>query len=221
MRMNSKLLAAAFAVAATTLSGAAQAQTVDVRVIGQIKPTACTPTLGGGGVIDYGNIPASTINKTGYTMLDRKIMPFSVQCDAPIKFALKPVDNRASSQIPGLNTEIHPGSEAGSNYGLGTHKGAKVGGYVLRTVRGSHTADGKSIYPVLTRDNGQSWEKFSGILYQTGWTSWSDVDGAPPIAVRNLSGSIDVRAAINKGQNLPLEGAVPIDGNATLEILYL
>ncbi|WP_139319892.1 DUF1120 domain-containing protein, partial [Serratia marcescens] len=54
----------ALAVLATN-STAVMAESIDVKVIGTITPTACKPNFGGGGTIDYGNIqPASLSNDT-------------------------------------------------------------------------------------------------------------------------------------------------------------
>ena len=77
----------ALALLATTASAFA-ADSVDVRVIGTIVPAACTPTLSGGGTVDYGTIKADTISATDYTVLPEKQISFLDPCDAPAKVAL-------------------------------------------------------------------------------------------------------------------------------------
>ncbi|MCH1996717.1 DUF1120 domain-containing protein, partial [Achromobacter xylosoxidans] len=64
MRINQKLATLSLALAGSMAASVAQAQSIDVRVIGTITPAACIPSLAGGGVVDYGNIAASTLNQT-------------------------------------------------------------------------------------------------------------------------------------------------------------
>ena len=58
------------------------------------------------GVIDHGKISAKDLKPDNPTVIGNHTLILAVNCDAPIKFALHSIDNRASSSI-------------GSNYGLG------------------------------------------------------------------------------------------------------
>lgn len=222
MRMNSKGSAVALAVAAMVASGAAQAQTVNVQVTGKILPQSCTPTLGGGGVVDYGDIPAASINQATYTVLPTKQLSFSISCAAPVRAIVSTVDNRASSRIPDilLDTMLLPDQ---FNYGLGTHAGANVGGYSLRLARDSFTADAALVQPISSNDQGNSWQISGGEMSHLAnmRSSWSTPGIAAPVTFNSLAGTIEVRTAINKGQNLPLQNVVPIDGSASLEVIYI
>ena len=95
------------------------ASSVDLTVKGLIVPSACTPSLSGGGVIDHGKISAKDLKPDNPTVIGNHTLILAVNCDAPIKFALHSIDNRASSSI-------------GSNYGLGfINDTQKLGGYNL------------------------------------------------------------------------------------------
>ena len=81
-----KKTACALAVLAT--STAAMAESVDVKVIGTITPTACKPTLSGGGTVDYGIIPPASLKKDAFNQLDKRQLDFAITCDAPAKVAI-------------------------------------------------------------------------------------------------------------------------------------
>lgn len=224
MRNSSKILAAAAAVAAIAASGAAQAQSVDVSVVGTIIPTACTPTLAGGGVVDFGKTSASTLNQTDFTLLKGKSVPFEIACDAPAKIALEFTDNRASSLVPGVVNGITGGLTDDNNFALGAHSGANVGGFTMAPTRTTYVADGNQVWPIRSDGSG-GWIRFNGKVSKAAGqlVSWSDVDadGSLPVAFQNLSGMIGVHVALNKGEDLPLENDVPLDGNATITLVYL
>src|SRR3546814_16778843 len=120
--MNSILklsFAAAFCVSA--FATAAHAESIDVRVIGTITPPSCTPTLTGGGIVDYGKILSSKLSMTAYNRLSTKDVPFSIVCTGPARIAVRATDNRSSSQIAGILTTSCSGvgfADA-SNFGLG------------------------------------------------------------------------------------------------------
>ncbi|WP_163435831.1 DUF1120 domain-containing protein, partial [Escherichia coli] len=60
-----KLFSSAAICAALAMSNAHAANYVTLKVIGNIVPGSCVPSLPNGGVVDYGTMPASTINPTG------------------------------------------------------------------------------------------------------------------------------------------------------------
>src|SRR3546814_2468452 len=76
----------------------------DRRVIGTITPPSCTPTLTGGGIVDYGKIFSSKLSMTAYNRLSTKDVPFSIVCTGPARIAVRATDNRSSSQIAGILT---------------------------------------------------------------------------------------------------------------------
>lgn len=223
MRIGSKVSAVALAMAALATSGAAQAQTVDVSVIGTIIPEACTPTVSGGGVIDYGKISASTINQTDYTALPVKQESFSIQCTAPVKAAVTAVDNRASTMVPNILSILGGGFTDDHNFGLGSVSGANIGGYVMRVPYTSVQLDGVAGRTLASVDGGQTWATSGGAIRHAAGTlsAWDDGSSLTPIAFTNMTGDFTIQAVINKGEDLPLTNDIPFDGNATIEVKYL
>ncbi|WP_033073886.1 DUF1120 domain-containing protein [Sphingopyxis sp. MWB1] len=226
MRFNSKISGLALAVAAVAASGAAHAQSIDVRVIGTITPAACAPNMSGGGVIDYGNIAASSLNQTDYTALPERLVPFSLTCDAPTKVAVRAVDNRASTIVPGIiESGILGGGMAagyGYDFGLGASSGQNVGIYVVALRGGSFTGDGNAVDSLHSNDDGASWNgNSSGTFRRDRLVSWAAPGTTTPGSYSTLAGELRVQAAIDKAENLDLTDEVPLDGLATLEVVYL
>lgn len=224
MRFNQKLTVMAFAASAVVANLSAQASSVDVKVIGTIIPGACTPTLAGGGTIDYGNIGASELSQTAYTALDEKPVPFTISCTAPTKVAIRGVDNKSSSVVPGILSALSGGRTDVYNFGLGTVSGSNVGGYSMLMKQGTFTADGVSVVAIGSVDSGTSWVGTTLGAVQnvaTNLRSWSTTNNGVPIAFTTLTGTFAVQAVLNKGSDLPLTNDVPLDGSATLELIYL
>ena len=175
------------------------ASTVDLTVKGLIVPSACTPSLSGGGVIDHGKIYAKDLNPDKNTV---------VNCDAPIQFALHSIDNRAAS-----------GSSI--RYGLGFINETQVlGGYIL-TFANPVAEGGVVVQPIASGDQGNTWyrEKFwdPGLYMSVAAMD----DDTQPLAVKDLSLDLEVQTIINRADGLDLSNEVTIDGSATLEVKYL
>lgn len=91
----------------------------ELSVAATLIPVACTPQLSGGGRVDYGRIPVSTLNPARVTDLPTRTVELTIDCDAMALFGLGVVDNRegtANSSGPG-------------NFGLGLSAGKPIGHY--------------------------------------------------------------------------------------------
>ena len=184
------------------------ASSVDLTVKGLIVPSACTPTLSGGGVIDHGKISAKDLNPDNPTVIGNHTLVLAVNCDATIQFALHSIDNRASSSI-------------GSNYGLGfINDTQKLGGYSL-TLANPLAEDGVVVQPIASSDQGNTWfkEKFwdPGLYMSVA----SMDDDSQPLAVKDLVVDLQVQTFILATAGMDLSNEVTLDGSATLEVKYL
>lgn len=205
--------------AATLFSGSAIAgPTTELKVTGVIKPPACQPAFSGGGVVDFGTIPAASLTPGEYKRLPNQAVPFAISCDAPVKMALKISDNRSSSAVPAA-----AGSNTNFTYGLGTVAGKNVGGYNLGIAADTVTADGAAVRLLYSVDGNQTWTASvgSGQMGKDRALAWTEPNGASPAAFKSIVGAVWVRAFLEKPENLPLTQDVPLDGSATLEVLYL
>lgn len=225
-----KKTACALAVLAT--STAVMAESIDVKVIGTITPTACKPTLTGGGTIDYGTIAPASLKKDAFNQLDNKQLDFAITCDAPAKVALKTINGRPNTAAGTTETGTFAGvapagiSRDNGNWvvGLGLDGSKKVGGYniALKDV----SVDGAAAGYLFQRGGSNAWEKapqdYNGLQWnQQILRSWSKPGTLTPIAFTTLAGKLNVQAYINKASELDLTKPVKLDGLTTLELVYL
>ena len=223
------LIAAALAVSASQAMAAGDS--LDVKVIGQIVPSACTVAVSGGAVFDYGTIKAETLATDDYTMLGVKTADLSVTCEAPTKVALLTTDMRADSvvAITGKKWAANGGTvdTSVSSLGLGNANGAHIGAWAMWMEPATVKADGNSVIPIGTSTplisadwgvptSGTSW------LAQTGfYKSWAAPGTLTPVALTTLTGTLSVQAAINKGSELDLTQSITLDGLANIQIYYI
>lgn len=222
---------------AFALSTAVMAESVDVRVIGTIVPGACTPTLGGGGVVDYGTISATTLDPTTYTILPVKQVPFGITCQAPVKVAIKAINGRKGTLAGAVESgqegsAIAPaGSLSGAVVvGLGLDGTTPIGGYSIGLLSAGLTTESGSVVPVYRNSDNDpaNWRTAAtGIgMYTpypvTTFISWSTPGGVlAPLAFTTVSGELSVKAYINKRSLLDTSHDIKLDGLTTIELVYL
>ncbi|MBO0491812.1 DUF1120 domain-containing protein [Pseudomonas sp. Marseille-Q1929] len=195
-------------------SGARAASSVDLSVAGKITPSACTPTLGEGAVIDYGKIPAKDLSADSSTWLPEITLQLRVSCAAATLFALRGNDNHAGTAH--LDEEY--------SYGMGLINGnEKVGRYML-TLR-NPMSDTAPVTTMTSTDNGQFWWSFPHGVFLV-WhqlAAFGDTSSgvAAPIALVNVTADLHVAASIAPANGLTLDEEVRLDGSATLDVFYL
>lgn len=217
--MKNFIALSAVAAALLTSFAAHAANTTELKVTGVIKPAACTPTFDGGGVVDYGIIPASRLSQGAYTKLETKQISLNVSCDAAVKIAMTLKDNRAGSTVNGIIKDTYSVAEERYNYGLGTANGKNVGGYMLYMAPES-TGDNKPISNIYST-NGSTWAPAAHLQHDSTMFSFATGDSNQPLAIKALRAKINVMTVLNKPENLNLTQDVPLDGSATIEIKYL
>lgn len=206
-------------IALALLSGTARAaSTADLAVTGLITPMACTPLLSSGGLVDFGKISRNDLNLTNGTRLPHKYLTLTVNCNAPGRFALRMRDNRDGTAH--VNSEIF--------YGLGLDtSGNKIGVYSVSFDPKQTVVDGLAVvYGTESTTGGLAWRTANLNPIDVGSRSllgFTDVVGstAGPSAIQTLTSTLKLEATINARQNLDLSVETPMDGSATLEVVYL
>ncbi|MCS4246931.1 DUF1120 domain-containing protein [Pseudomonas sp. BIGb0164] len=189
------------------------ASNVDLAVRGNITPSACKPSLAQEGLVDYGKIAARDLNRESFTPLPLTQLPAAVNCQAPTLFALRLTDNRA-------------GSSAAEPYGFGLgliNASERLG--VFHTTLHTPLAENAPITQLQSSDNGQSWSVVEDnvALPPLRLAAFGDASSGvwSPLPIQALRVQIRVSTLIAPAQGLTLDREVPLDGSATLDLIYL
>ena len=219
--MSIKKLSASIALGLGLIgaSSAFAASTVDLSVIGTIVPTSCVPTLGAT-TVSLGNISTSDLDPINETPLTPKTVTFRIECLAPAKFAVRGVDNEASSVLVNAN----------ENYGLGMSGTQKIGYYQLRFQGPSLQGDSSPVIGLTSTDlmswaaapvSGPSGGDGPLISHGTNYLGFGDGGTTAVKDIEQMQGTLEVRAFIAPTSGLTVTTDTPINGNATLEVIYL
>lgn len=206
--MNKKLSLLAASLLVLGASNVFAAPSADLTVTGLITPSACTPALSNGGVVDHGTISVKDLSDT--TQLDKVTLQLSVNCAASTFFAIQSTDNREGTAA-GVR-------DSPSVFGLGlSADNQKLGRYVLTME--NVVADGAEQL-LVESVNGNTWFYASpDAVWQPGWMRSVSAPGYIPAAVQNLMTDLVVATTIEKPTMTTDE--IRLDGSATLEVVYL
>jgi hypothetical protein len=212
--MNNRLSCIAATLLAVSATSVNAASSVDLSVTGTITPAACMPQLSNGGVVDHGKISARDINQK--VDLPPVTLRMSVSCDASTFFAVKITDNREGTV---WSDRWSPPSR--SLFGLGlSADNEKLGSYLL--MMRNTLADSVEFPPVESID-GKIWFSAQGTqVWQPGWMRSVSAPGNSdhtPVAIKTLEADLLVSTTVYKPKILT--GEIPLDGSATLDIVYL
>ena len=210
MKLTLKALATALLISAS--AAAMAASSVDLSVKGVITPNACTPSLSGDGVVDYGKISAKDLNLTTSTALPFANLQLSITCDGNTLFAVKGTDNRAgSSSGDGTRT-----------YGMGLINGnQKLGFYTVNLM--NPVADSVATKVLESLDNGTTWRDNWTGMPPLSLAAFGDNSSGSwlPIPITQVTADMNIWGYIARADSLDLSDEHPIDGSATFEVIYL
>ena len=184
------------------------ASNTDLSVRGSITPSACSPLISGGGMVDFGKMSAKSLNAEQHTSLPNQSMQLSVRCEAPTFFTLSTIDNRA-------------GTSANHDrwHGLGmTPNDEKLGGSAFHLY--TPVADGVAVRMITSEDGGVTWGP-ANELNHLWLTTVARINQETPIAVQDFDAEIRLYTHITPADQLTLLEEVPIDGHATIQLKYL
>jgi hypothetical protein len=207
--MNKTLNTFFAAMLLASCASAFAASSVDLSVTGTITPSACTPTLSSGGVVDYGKISAKDLNADEKTFLVRQTVQLTLTCAGPTFAAIAAKDNREGSDFNNDYTE----------FGLGLiNASEKLGGMelFLRTP----LADGVPVRIIGSADDGSTWLP-EPYLTRTNMLTVANTGTQTPISMQTLSADLHIDSFIAPTNQLTLNNEVAIDGSVTLSVVYL
>lgn len=211
--MRTPLAALTAALLTVASPWALAASNIDLTVKGLITPSACTPNLSSGGIVEVGKIAVSDIHQDNMTYLPTAPIDLRVNCTAPTLFAVAPHDNRPQMHTP---------------WAFGFTKMAPdlpIGGYWLEV--SDFITDDTPLTRLYSENNGQSWLVAPDRNYYIEprqLTAFGEKISGPPqvLPVQNLMVSLWVNPFLYPAKTwLPANQEVPIDGSTTLEVRYL
>lgn len=181
-------------------------------------PAACRPALSDGGRVDFGRISQGQLNRETITSFSRQTA-LQVDCDAATRFALRAVDNRAGTVAARLPAPLP------ALFGIGRgHTGLPLGGFTVRLGAGTGR-DGTTSSALSGDCAAQVWHQAPDMLLQHDGrlSAFKRVHspGSLPGTWQGLSIPLTIDLHLAPARLLDLRQETPIDGSATLEIIYL
>ncbi|HAS1786900.1 TPA: DUF1120 domain-containing protein [Enterobacter cloacae] len=199
--------------------------TAVLKVHGTLTNAACSPSIGNGGVIDYGFIRLGDLSATENNKIGMKQVPVTITCTAPTKVGFTILDNRADSNAQ-LPLDIGGNQNQSAKYytyGVGTTtEGVKIGNYGMWMT--DVTADGNTVDPVSNNHDWEAskWHK-TGIPRSDAFTTTSfEATGTEaPIAITTANFNFVTNLTIRDTAALAITDDTPLDGQATMTLVYL
>lgn len=228
-----KKILVATAVAAVLASGAANAaSTALLKVTGLLSVAACTPTLSGGGTVDYGRIHLADLSSTGTNQLGTKNISLTITCPAATKAGWTITDDHADTH-PGAsvitinNADAANGSvsDTSMSYGVGkTTGGVKIGAYSIFTDISNVTADGVKVDAISGTAVSPTWQKTTTGIIKNGNAEVMTVaatGSTAPLAFTTSIFPLKTSLAIQSTAALAVTDDTNLDGQATITVKYL
>ena len=213
MNLLTKIIFSTSIMSATSLSFAAP--TDELKVIGKITPSACSPSFRET-TVDFGTILATNLYQSDSGQIPMQSNYFQVNCDSPTKFSIEATDNKPETVI----TDGQIGLDA--FFGLGS---GGLGAYKLYCHYCSISAetDGASQVTVLTsKDSGSTWLYGSdGFFYPSATNRVGfSLGGVVPEAFKFVGIEIAIHPTIISTNRLDLSSPIAMDGSFTFTLHY-
>ncbi|EKD5158862.1 DUF1120 domain-containing protein [Enterobacter cloacae] len=199
--------------------------TAVLKVQGTLTNAACSPSIGNGGVIDYGYIHLGELSATENNKLGQKQVPVTITCTAPTKVGFTILDNRGDSnaQLPVDIASNTNETEKYFTYGVGnTTEGVKIGDYGMWMT--DVTADGNTVDAIA---NNHDWNpdvwKATDIPRSDAFNtiSFAATGTTTPMPITTANFNFVTNLTIRDTTTLAITDDTPLDGQATLTLVYL
>lgn len=230
-----KLLVATTVAMALSAAAHAADSTALLKVQGVLTNDACTPTLSGGGTVDFGTTYVDTLSSTATNQLGKKDITLTISCSAPTTGVAWGIEDNVGS--PAAVGITNPGFTTGGDvadsqtdvqFGVGsTTGGVKIGAYAVTIDKANSTADGVAQTVIVAYPaNFLGWTPFfsgvsrdyvehDGHAYSLGTTTHI------PVAFTNAVFPLRVALAVDKTSTLAITDDTPIAGQATITLYYM
>ncbi|WP_338572508.1 DUF1120 domain-containing protein [Pseudomonas canadensis] len=186
------------------------ASTTELTVTGLITPTACTPSLSSGGLVEYAKVSAKDLDPIRSTKLADARLEMEILCEGPTAMAFKLIDNQLGTST--------------SKYGLGlglTSAQEKIGQVIIKFE--NPLADNVAVHVSESEDGGQTWatNKTQGFYTLSLHAPSNTADMTQPISSTRFTTGLKINALIARADSLTLTGEEAFRANGTIEVNYL
>lgn len=226
-----KILVATGIAMTLTAAGANAASTAELKVTGLLSVEACTPTLTGGGTVDYGTIHLAGLSDTQDNQLGTKDISLTIKCpDAGAKAGWTISDDSAGTRATDItitNADAANGSvsSADQSYGVGqTAGGVKIGAYSVYTDITNVTADGVKVDAISGAATSPTWAKSTTGIIKNGnaeLMTVAETGKTDPLAYVTAVFPLKVALAIKDTKTLAITDNTDLNGVATITVKYL
>ncbi|MCU6369654.1 DUF1120 domain-containing protein [Enterobacter quasiroggenkampii] len=199
-----------------------------LKLKGTLTNASCTPTLSGGGTIDYGTVNLGSLSATAVNQLGQKDFSLTITCQAPVKVGFSVNDDRSGTAA---NVVVKNGTVAGVDvlqpvnlFGVNTTAGnVKIGNYSMFVKTDSVTADGKAVGATYSSDNGSSWSNVGSLMQNNASeiVTVATTGETAPLAFTQAVVPMAISLAIQDTTTLAITDDTSIDGQATFTLKYL
>lgn len=226
---------AALTVVVTASAGSLSvmaAETAQIMVKGSVVPTACSISVDGS--VDFGHLTENDLKAKGKELnayqLGYKPINFDIKCNSAAKVAFSaqadtPPSGSSTVGVVTYVSETQKTSDTKAEHfgNLGVLNGQDIGYYTTTLV--SATLDDKNAGLISSQDNGTSWKAVSAadehVMYQDGSAFYSWGKGSTPQDASNISGVINISAAIDAKLVDNMKEVLKFDSSTTLSLQYL
>lgn len=192
-----------------SMSSAFASGTADLSVTGSIITASCTPVLDTP-TVDLGNIQSTTlVSGNNANKQDPVPVTLTITCPSAMTTAWGITDNRAAS------------GKSVTQFGLGfTQDGTTALGTYMIDTQTNPTRDGTVSSLVNSNDNGATWTMPAHIATDNIF-SVAASGNQPPVSATVSVYPLKVTATLYDATTLNLTDDTPLDGSATISLVYL
>lgn len=196
------------------------AQALELRITGKIIPDACLTFFSNDGVIDYGR---QLLEKTGTALvLARKAISLAVSCSTPSRVAIRLIDNRADASHPTMHAVAARYRHNDYLFGLGPQAGKNAGAYTI-SLRPVQTPAASALMKAAGNMDAIQWSIADDPMLRKGMLySWQPMHQGRHGDVLDFRAVLAIHTVLDGTQRTTTESKdIPLNGSATLELLYL
>lgn len=226
--MKKILLAAALTACAAPVFAA---PSVVLKVTARLTNSSCTPTIGNGGGVSYGEIALDTLSATSVNQLGKQNVDLAIHCASATKVSWNFADNYSDSVA---NIDVADANNSGAAvtasttnrlYGVGkTAGGVNIGNFAMFVKADSVVSDGNSVDVLYMTNNDKSWAQTTtgeGIGSNVRDYTVATKGTTAPLAFVDATFPLVTSLAVQDTTTLAITDNTDIKGQLTISLRYL